>query len=173
MTNWVIQGIGFVGMFLSFISFQRKTKKNILLFQILSSLVYFSHFLLLGALTGSIMNFIGATRNAVFCQRERKWANHPLCLYFFLAIYLVAAVWTWQDYASLLPLVGMIASTISFWMKKPKLIRMIMLISPPCWFAYNLISGSLPGMFTEVFNLLSLFIAIVRFDLLQVAPEHD
>ncbi|TCL67401.1 inner membrane protein [Hydrogenispora ethanolica] len=169
MKDWMIQGIGFVGLILAFVSFQNKQKQGILFYQILASLAYLCHFFLLGAFTGSVMNLLGAVRNGVFYQQDQKGSGGRFWLYFFIAAYIASTVWTWKGYYSLLPMTGMIAGTISFWMKDPKWIRLIMLISPPCWFTYNLLSGSIPGMMTEVFNIISLAAALIRFDFARPA----
>lgn len=165
MNNWAIQAIGFGGLLFAIISFQKKDRKGILFFQILASSAYFFHFLFLGAATGSIMNILGAIRNYIFYNKDKSWANKIFWLYFFIAIYIVCALFTWKNSYSALPLIGMIAGTISFWMKNPKYIRLVILISPPCWFIYNLVSGSIPGMITEVFSIASVIIGIIRLDI--------
>lgn len=167
MKIWIAQAIGFIGLFLAILSFQQKQRKGILFFQILSSGVYFCHFLLLGALTGAVMNIFGAMRNWVFYHKEKTWANKVIWLYLFLALYTVSTVLTWKNIYSIFPLIGMYSGTVSFWLKTPKYIRLVVLFAPPCWFTYNLISGSIPGMLTEAFSFVSIIVAIIRFDLLK------
>jgi hypothetical protein len=165
MDNAMAQTIGFAGLILAMLSFQKKERNGILLFQIMASLAYFVHFLLLGAVTGSIMNLLGATRNYIFANREKGWAGKPFWLYLFIAVYAVVTALTWKGPYSLLPMAGMIVGTVSFWIKDPKVTRLVFLLSPPCWFTYNLIAGSIPGMATEIFTVTSILVGIVRFDL--------
>lgn len=170
MKDIIIQGIGFIGMLLAVWSFQHNRRGRILLLQILSSCFWVVHFLLLGAFTGSIMNLISVARGSVFYHRDRKWAGNMIWLYVFMGSFILGAVFTWKNSFSLLPMVAMIISTISTWMKNPRNIRLVMLLSPPCWFTYNLISGSIAGMMTEVIVFSSIIIGVVRFDLLKT-PE--
>jgi hypothetical protein len=172
MKIWIAQIIGFIGLFTAVLSFQQKQRKGILFFQILASAAYFFHFLLLGALTGAVMNIIGATRNWVFYHKDKPWANKIVWLYFFLAIYTLSTALTWKNAYSLLPMIGMYAGTVSYWLKTPKYIRITILLSPPCWFTYNLICGSIPGMLTEIFTAVSVIIALIRFDLLK-QPQNQ
>jgi hypothetical protein len=171
MKIWIAQIIGFIGLLLGVLSFQQKQRKGILLFQILASGVYFFHFLLLGALTGAVMNILGAARNWVFYHQDKPWAGKVIWLYFFLIAYAISTLLTWKNPSSILPLIGMYAGTVSYWLKNPKSIRLVILFSPPCWFTYNLIAGSIPGMLTEIFTAVSVIVAIVRFDLRKQQPS--
>jgi len=172
MNNWAIQTIGFVGLLFSIISFQKKDRKGIIFFQILASSAYFLHYFLLGAVTGSLMNLLGAVRNCIFYNNDKGWANKIFWLYFFIGIYIICALFTWENSYSLLPLIGMIAGTVSFWVKNPKYTRLITLISRPCWFIYNLVSGSIPGTITEAFSIASVIIGIIRLDI-QGSPSKQ
>ena len=173
MKNLIAQSIGFAGLICGILSFQNKERKGILFFLILSSMAYFFHYMLLGALTGSVLNLIGAVRNYVFYQREKDWANKKIWLYLFIGIYLLSTFYTWKNYFSLLPLVAALIGSVSLWLKNPKYTRMIMLTTPPCWFTYNLVSGSIPGLLTEVFNFTSIIVGIVRFDIRDGSKEKN
>lgn len=156
MKNWIAQGIGFAGLAFALLSFQRKERKGILFFQTVASLSFFFHYFILCAYTGSVMNLLAATRNIVFYHKEKKWASKRYWLYLFITIYIISTVFTWKSNYSILPLIGVVVGTISFWMKSPRLTRLIILISPPCWFIYDLFSGSIPGMITEIFTFTSI-----------------
>lgn len=170
MKNLIAQSIGFIGLLCGVLSFQNKRRKGILFFLILSCLSYFFHFLLLGALTGSVMNLVGALRNFVFYQRGKDWANKKIWLYLFMVVYILSTIFTWKNYFSLLPLVAALIGSVSLWMNEPRRTRLMMLTTPPCWFTYNLVSGSIPGMMTEIFNFSSIIVGIIRFDI-RKAPS--
>ncbi|MGE5473879.1 MAG: YgjV family protein [Ignavibacteriales bacterium] len=171
MSAAIIQAIGFAGLLFAVLSFQNKQRKNILLCQIIGSIFYIFHFLLLGAITGSIMNLIGAVRSYVFYNREKKWASKLIWLYIFLFLVIIGALFTWKNNFSILPMIAMCVSTVSFWMKNPKYIRLIMLLSPPCWLTYNIVSGSIPGVMTEIFVFISLITGIIRFDIIKPSDK--
>jgi hypothetical protein len=159
-----IQVIGFVALGIAVSQYQVNKRKTILKLSVLSSLLWSLHFFLLGAITGSAMNISGAAQNCAFIsipERKRTW----LFPTFFIIVFVIADILTWQGLISLLPLGGTVSGTFSFWQRNTKLLRFIALISPPLWFIYNFISHSYAGMFTEVGLLISTLIGIYRFDI--------
>ena len=59
VNNLWIQGIGFVGTLLFFVSFQFKDNRTLFRVQFLSYLFYTVHLLLLGAITGALFGDFG------------------------------------------------------------------------------------------------------------------
>ena len=58
MNYYLIQGIGFVGTLLFFVSFQCRSNRSLFRVQFLSYLFYTAHLLLLGAVTGAVSYII-------------------------------------------------------------------------------------------------------------------
>jgi len=164
MQTYIIQGIGFIGLIFAIVSFQKDTNKGILLFQSLASVTFAVHFLLLGAYTGAAMNLLGTIRNMIFYNRESKWANNKYLLYVFMFMYIIVGIITYKNYFSILSIIGMLLSTVGFWIKNTKYTRRISLTSSPCFFVYNFANWSIAGVITEIFVMLSLVVAMVRFD---------
>ena len=165
MFNFLTQLIGFIALILLIIVFQREKRSHMLILKILSSIFYGIHFALLGAWTGSAMNVVAAARSYVFKQRtEKKWADNKAWLFAFLILIIVSGIFTWGGYYSLLPMIGTSISTAAFWMKKPRLIRLLCLIGPPFWLVYNIIVQSIAGMVTELLVVISILVGILRFD---------
>jgi hypothetical protein len=54
---------------------------------------------------------------------------------------------------------------LAVWQKNPRMIRLLSLLSPPLWLIYNVLSGSYPGILSEIFLLTSTLIGIYRFDI--------
>lgn len=94
-------------------------------------------------------------------------------LYFFIGLAVTGTIFTWQGPISLLPLIGNTASGIAFWQKKTKLIRRWSLLPPPFWFTYNALSGSIPGIFIELVDMMSLLIGTYRFDIRKTRKEKQ
>ena len=173
MLNVVAQIIGFGGAGLNFLSFQQSKRRNIIGVQIGAAVLFIIHFILLGldgdgeAFSGAALNFIGLLRSIVFINNHKKWAKSPVWLVVFIVISTVAAVLTWEAWYSLLPSAAMILTTVSYWLKNETKIRLVTFPSSPCWLIYNVIVGSVAGIVTECFVMLSLIIAIVRYDILK------
>jgi hypothetical protein len=159
-----IQFLGFVGLATGLVSFQVNKRKKILSLIIWSSLFWSIHFYLLGAYTGSLLNFIGAVRTFAF-SKYRNYSRSILILWGFIAAFGVATALTWQGPISLLPAFGVIIGAFTYWQKSPKSIRLLALLSPPAWFIYNTISHSYAGMLTEVLIFIATLIGIYRLDI--------
>ena len=172
MFAFLAQAVGFLGLLIVIIGFQKNTNRDILLYQIIASGIFLAHFIMLGALTGAVMNILGGARNVLFYFRDRKWANSILWMYFFIAVYIVAGILTWQNIFSLFPIVGMCIATVGYWVKNPRLTRLILLPSSPCWMIYNIATSSFAGILTESFAMTSLLVGIIRFDILKKPAKH-
>ena len=156
---------GVVALVLAVISFQQKTHKYILAFQLAANFAFVLHFGLLGAYTGAILNAVALFRSVVFVNKGKTWADNKLWLWLFCALSVVAGVVTWQNALSVLPILGMVCTTVAFWIKTPKYVRLCALPSSPLWLVYNFVSSAWGGVLTEVINMASIVVAIIRLDI--------
>jgi len=133
------------------------------------SLLWSTHFLLLGAVTGAAMNALSALRCYVY-YRVKPVKRNLWVPWLFMGLLCTATIFTWQGAVSLLPLAGSLCSILASWQRRPKAIRRLSLGSSPPWFVYNFISGSYPGMVVEVLLVMSNLIGQYRFDFKH--PAH-
>ena len=159
----LIQGIGFVGTILFFISFQCRSNKTLFRVQFLSYLFYTVHLLLLGAITGGISYIINTFRSACLGSRWRFAQRKEMCVLICL-MQLAALAFTWAGWISVLPVAANIAATIGGYTHNARKIRLAgMLINSPLWIVYNIIVGSWAGILDEVVSEASMLISIVRY----------
>ncbi len=166
----IAQIIGILGLVCSLLSFQMKKRKWIMAFQMTASLLFSTQLFLLGAITGGCLDMISFFRTIVFSQNGKKWASSPRWLYAFIAVMILAGIFTWKDAWDILPIVGSVLSTIALWMKSEKKIRLISLGVGPCWLTYNLVKGAWSGAVNEVLAMTSIVIGLVRYDI-RKRPE--
>ncbi len=164
----IIQAIGFVGLMFVVASFQKDRRSFTLILQLLAALAFTVHFSLLGAWTGAAMNGLSAATAYVFYLRDsRRWLNNKGVMYLFIIFFWVAGLLTWEGYISLLPVISMTLECFALWSSRTRHIRWLFLSARPAWIAYDLIVSSYAGLATEAFIVSSLFIAIIRFDILK------
>ena len=163
------QLIGFLGLIGAMTAYQMKTQKKIVTVQIVSCSFFTIHFLMLGAYTGALLNLIAAIRSVVFANKDKKWGRSNLWILFFSIVCIIAVGFTWEGYLSLLPMAGMVLTTISWGIEKANLVRIISLPSSPLWIVYNLASKSTAGVLTELFVMTSIITAVVRLDIKKKA----
>lgn len=160
------QVVGFAAMLSAIICFQQKSRKNILLWQLIVCSLWTLHFIILGVATGTAINALQVVRAIIFNFKEKKkWAQWSGWLYVFIALTIASGVVTWEGPLSILPVIGTSFSTISLWMKKPLTIRLLTFPVSITWGIYDFASNSLAGGFNEIFCIISLITAIIRIDI--------
>ena len=162
MDLW-IQGLGFVGILASILSFQCKTHKRILFFRTLNEFLFGLQYLLLGAYTGAAMNAVGCIRNYVFSMQVRRGKKTVLSRALFSAGFLLFAPATWSGPKSLLIAAAKVLSTYAYGCTDTVRMRWIILTTSASWLIYNACIGSVAGILCEAFTLASLIVALIRF----------
>jgi hypothetical protein len=165
MQFYIAQGIGFIGMALMFLAFQQNDKRKLLWIQAGAGMIFTVHFVILGAFTGMGMNLAAIPRNLIFARKPGK-KFQIIWTVFFIAVFVIIGIFTWENKFSFFPVFAMSLATIVFSLKEPRLIRFLSLPISGFWITYNIISFSIAGVLTESFVICSILIAIVRFDIL-------
>lgn len=161
----IAQIIGLIALVFAMVSYQMKTQKKIVLIQIISCTFFAVHFLMLGAYTGALMNLIAAIRSVVFANKDKKWGRSNWWIVFFSLVCVVAVGFTWEGTLSLMPMLGMVLTSVAWGIENATLVRLISLPSSPLWIVYNFICGSTAGVLTEVFVMISIVTAMIRLDI--------
>ena len=168
------QAVGIVAMCFSIISFQQKSRRNILILQIIGASLFFVNFLLLDQYIGAILNLLGCARYILFLHKEKLHTDNNLWLGIFTAAYVGAYVLCFTVFGEeptlpnlvlqILPVLGMIFGHLAFRSSDPAKIRKISLASSVSWLTFNSIVVAIGAILCEVFNIVSIFVAMARFD---------
>lgn len=166
MDSWdlVIQFIGFLALAASLISFQFKKHGRILLFRTASELIFALQYILLGAWTAAIMDGISVVRNLLYTTLVKKNRSTTPVIVAFSIFVVITGLVAYDGIISLLPIISKLLTTVSYGMKKEKWLRFITLPSCIFWIIYNAYVGSLAGILADSMTLVSLLIAIYKFD---------
>lgn len=169
------QAFGIIGMIFNLLVFQQKTHKGVTLCQFFAAVAFCANYLMLGAFVGGILNFVGALRAAVFYFKDKTRANSIFWLIFFILAFASSYPLTFLAFGTkptvgnliieVLPVVAMIIITISLRLGSAKAVRFMGLFSSPMWLTYNFFSGSIGAVASEILNLISMVIGIIRFDI--------
>lgn len=157
------QIIGVIAVISSISIYQVDKRKTMLLLSLVAALLFSIHYWLLGAATGAAMNLLAVGRCYVFYKVKPRSSNRWI-VHLFIGLDVFVGALTWQGLISLLPIAGSIGGIISGWQQRPNLIRRYGLIPPPLWFAYSMLTGSVPGMIIGVFRFVSNLVGQYRFD---------
>lgn len=172
--NLLAQAVGIAAMAFNILSYQQKTQRRAIGFQLFGSALFAVNYFLLGATVGGILNLVGTVRAIVFLNRQRFQADRLPWLVGFTAVYLASYILTFTVFqkeptffnliVEFLPVVGMTATTISFRLTEAASIRRYGLISSPSWLVYNIVNFSIGAICCEVLSLGSILIGMLRFD---------
>ena len=159
----LIQGIGFLGTILFFVSYQCKNNKTLFRVQFVSYLCYTVHLLLLGAITGGISYILNTVRS--FCLgSNRDFLKGRLICCILCILQITTLIFTWNGWWSILPVAANIAATIGGYTYNARKIRMVgILINSPLWIIYDIVVGSWAGILDEIVSELSMIISIIRY----------
>lgn len=171
----IAQIIGIVAMLVSFLSFQQKERKTVIIFQIASTTLFAINFFMLGAIVGALLNVVAAIRSVVFMDKAKSKGDHPawLCAFFFVYILSYVATFTVFDkeptainlVIEVLPVIGMVLTTIGFRQNDAKAIRKYCLLNAPLWLVYNIYNMSIGAIIGESVNIISIVIGTLRHDI--------
>ena len=167
MTAWdiLIQGIGFLALASSLVSFQFKKHGQILFFRTASELIFAVQYILLGAWSAAAMDGISVIRNTSYTYLVKKNRSTTPVIIAFCGFVIVVGVVTFEGIISLLPIISKLLTTISYGMKNERLLRLITLPSCIFWIIYNVFVGSAAGVMADSMTLVSLAIAMYKFDI--------
>ena len=150
MTNTEIAGqiISIAAMTCNILSYQQKKQRNLIVCQLLGSILFGSSYFLLGATVGGLLNVVATVRAVLFLFEKKLHTSHPAWLCGFIGGYLVFYVLSFTTFGvsprpisfviEFLPVIGMTALSIGFMLGNSKKMRRLGLISSPAWLIYNI-----------------------------------
>lgn len=169
------QAFGIIGMICNIIVFQQKTHKRVLIWQFFAAVTFSLNYFLLGAVVGGMLNLVGAARSVVFFYKEKTHANSVVWLIIFILAFGVSYPLTFLVFDTpmtprnfiieLLPVIAMIIATFTLRLGSAKMVRCLGLLSSPMWLVYNCFSGSIGAIASEILNLISIVVGIIRIDI--------
>ena len=86
ITALIAQIVGLFAMAFNIFSYQQRTQKGAIAFQLGGSILFAVNYLMLGALVGGILNAVGIVRALVFLNKERLKADRLPWLLGFCAV---------------------------------------------------------------------------------------
>ena len=171
-----IQAIGIVAMAMNIIAFQFKSKRTLMLLICVGSTLFSVNMFLLGAVTGGLMNVLGAVRSLVYINKDKLPISIKTVTLLFILVYLISYVTSFTVFGTeptvrniileILPIIAMSAMTFTFAGNNTKVIRLSGFISSPCWLVYNIFNNAIGGIICEIFVLASVISALIRIDIL-------
>ena len=164
---------GFLGICSTVIIYQQKSRRTLLISKLISDLIWFLHYFFLEAYSGAAIAVLGAVRELVFVNREKRLCMSRLWLPFFIVASIICNILTWQNIFSSFTLVASCISVIGFFIGKPALSRLLSFPISVSMLTYDVACGSILGIANEFFALTSSFIGFLFIDRKTRIHKHD
>jgi hypothetical protein len=110
------------------------------------------------------MNAIGCIRNLIFTSQVKKGKSTVWSGLIFIVIFIVFGIATFAGTKSVTVIIAKVMSTVAYGNKNTTVIRAVSFLTHICYLFYNISIFSLAGALSDAFLLVSLIIAIIRFD---------
>lgn len=161
-----IIGLAAVGLYL--LSYQLKKRRDIVWVTCISNALYVLQYILLGAFSGAIMDFmstvssfLAAKKNQPAFKKHARW----LAISNMIVITVVGLISAYlqRDWIELLPIAGALFQTGGLWFDNEQTIRKFGLCSAPFWLIYNYISQAYGAALGSVIAIVSIVTAMIRY----------
>ncbi len=148
-------------------SYQCKKRKWILFLGALSRVLFILQYILLGAFSGAVLDLIAILAALIAGKKDHPTVKKllvPIIAVIHAAI-LVASILLYQSWYDIFVLLAATFCVAALWFSRERLIRAVSLCSSPCWLVYNLSSKAYFSAVSDTFAILSLLVAIWRYDI--------
>ncbi len=167
--------IGIIAVAVFVLSYQMKTRKKIMLCNLASRGIYVIQYIVLTAYEG-ILDITGMIMSLLAYNSDKPFIKKHLKLFRILSNVLVVIVGLTLHYFdrqiwSLLPIAGVLLQSGAMWIKNERTIRIISFIGSPFWCAFNFHSRAFISGVGDIFTMISIASAFVRYDILK--REHE
>lgn len=163
MFETIGQLLGLAAVIFGFISYQMKTPGGILVFQLITALVFTAHYFFIGAITGVALNFLGAISCVFYYFRDKRGSKSITEPLIFSLVTIIASVLTWDGWYSFFIMSGLIVNSLSLTLSNAHKTRLCMFLKSPLCLTYNIIVMSVGGIVYECAVLISAVLGIIKY----------
>ena len=159
------QMIGLFAVVTFLLSYQQKKRIGIIIFNTVSRCLYILQYVLLGAYSGAVLDILGAISSIIATKKDSKFIKKHLKLVITVingAIVILGLI-VYRTPLDLLPIAGVLLHTTAFWIDDEKIIRRVSLTGSPFWFVYNLLSRAYFSAACDIFTIVSIVVAMIRY----------
>lgn len=161
--QWLAQLFGIGAMISLFSIYQQNSRKHLIICKLCADVCWVIHYFFLGAYGGMVPNFVGIFRELVFLQRDKKsWAGKPWIPLIFIAVNWCIGFSTFSSPINILPIAASTFVTVSLWLRRPALTKLISVPVSLTFLIYDCFVGSYIGIINESIAILSIVINYIK-----------
>lgn len=163
MLNVTGQILGIVAIVLGFLTYQFKSEKSLLLVHLSTSAVFMLHYLLIGAISGCVLNGVGILRDIVYFNKEKINLGAKKLSAILTVFMTIVGLFSWQGIHSLLVIAGIAIHSYCLSFNDAQSVRKSIMITCPMVLLYDVFVFSIGGIIYESVAMISAMIGIIRY----------
>lgn len=161
------QILSIIGVLFTILSYQMKTPKKLLIVQTCATAFFCLHYVLIGGITGVVMNAVGVVRNFTYYHKDKKFYNNKFSRVFFPLLFacvmVTLGIITWEGWYSVFMTAGIAINTVCLSFSSSQNIRKSILVTSPMVMIYNICVFSIGGIINEALAVGSAIVGIIRY----------
>lgn len=164
--KYIANVVGIIAVIVFVLSYQQKTRKGIVLSNVISRGLYVVQYFLLFAFEGAILDILGMIASVLAQQKDKPFIKKHLkfIVLGMNLIIVIAGILLYKNIFSLLPMMGVLLHTGAFWLSNEKHIRIVSLLGSPFWLVYNIYSMAYGSAIGDMMTIASIVLAMFRYD---------
>ncbi len=176
--NYIAQAVGLFAVATFLLSYQQKKRKNIILLNATSRVLYIIQYILLGAYAGAVLDILGTVSSVAAQNKDKGFIKRHTRLTVAIINALIfaagiAVMILTHDKFGLFSIAGVLLHTSAFWINDEKIIRRVSFLGSPFWLIYNIASTAWGSAIGDVLTMVSIGIAIYRYDIKGVKNNKE
>lgn len=156
------QVLGVAAVIVGFFSYQMKTAKKLLMFEIIVAFIFAAHYFFIGAMTAMALNLLSAVQCIFYYFRNKRGSKSMVIPIIFTVLIVATGILTWEGWYSVFIVIGLAVYSLAIAMPDAQMIRIAMFIKNPLCLAYNVAVLSVGGIVYECTVLVSSVIGVIR-----------
>lgn len=166
------QILGLLAVATFLLSYQQKKRKNIIIWNVISRILYILQYLLLGAFSGAVLDVLGTLSSVLAEKKQISFIKKHLVaiLVSVNALIIISGLciaYINKSFLDIFPIIGVLLHTSAFWISNEKIIRRVSLLGSPFWFIYNFLSKAYGSAVGDILTMVSIIIAMIKYRNLQ------
>ncbi len=154
---------GWIAALLTFISYQCKGHKKLIVVQTLSSLSICISYFFLNAWSGMLLNIVCLIRNFIIYRKDIKFFSYSFWPYVLSGVMGIMGIVSWQGPMSLLIVVALAVNTLFLCFPNVQNLRKSILVTSTMALIYNVHYTVWGGVANETIAIISSLIGIYRY----------
>ena len=165
--TFAAQIIGLLAVATFLLSYQQKKRKNIIFLNATSRVLYIIQYIMLGAFEGAALDIMGTFSSVAAQNKDKGFIRKHVKAVFILinAVIFLIGILLYKNIFSIFPVIGVFLHTSAFWISDEKTIRRVSFLGSPFWLIYNLASCAYGSAVGDLLTMVSIGIAIYRYDI--------